>query len=106
MLKSNNTCRNHPNLTRLLNTEVYDRRRSMKGMSQYVLAEKAGLTRNCICDMECYKRLPKLETILDIMAALGFSKAEQKVFAGKYVDAYYADKEFQEEQEKVLVGAV
>ena len=106
MLKFNNTYQNHPYKTRLLDTEIYARRKSTKGMSQYALAEKVGVTRNCIYKMESHTHIPKAETVFDIIIALGFSAEERKVFAEKYMDAYYKDKVVQEELEKELAGAV
>lgn len=106
MLKSNNTCKNRPNMTRLLETEIYERRRRTEHLSQYALAEKVGVTRNCIYKMESHTHIPKAETVFDIIMALGFSAEERKVFAEKYMDAYYKDKVVQEELEKELAGAV
>lgn len=106
MLKSNKTCKNHPNITRLLETEIYERRRRTEHLSQYALAEKVGVTRNCIYKMESHTHIPKAETVFDIIIALGFSAEERKVFAEKYMDAYYKDKVVQEELEKELAGAV
>ena len=106
MLKSNNTCKNHPNMTLLLETEIYERRRRTEHMSQYALAEKIGVTRNCIYLMESHTHIPKTETVFDIIIALGFSVEERKVFAEKYMEAYYQDKVVQEELERELAGAV
>ena len=80
MLKFNNTYQNHPYKTRLLDTEIYARRKSTKGMSQYALAEKIGVSRNCIYLLECHAHIPKIETIYDIMIALGFSAEERGAF--------------------------
>lgn len=105
MLKSNNRCRDHPNMTQLLESEIYDKRRSM-GMSQYVLADKVGVTRNCIQQMECHGHLPRAETIFDIMQALEFSEDENINFLKKYFNAYHKDKALQKEREKELAGMV
>ncbi len=75
-------------------------------MSQYALADKIGVTRNCIQQMECHEHIPKAETVFDIMKALGFTKEESAAFLVKYLDAYYRDKEFLKEQGKELVGAI
>ena len=93
-------------MTRLLEEEIYERRRRMKGMSQYVLAERIGVSRNCIYKIERHAYIPKMETVLDIVAALGFSEDERRVFFDKYLDAYYRDKELQQRQEKELAGAL
>ncbi len=106
MLKLNNICRTHPNMTQLLEVEIYVRRKRTKNMSQYVLADKIGVTRNCIQQMECHEHIPKAETVFDIMKALGFTKEESAAFLVKYLDAYYRDKEFLKEQGKELVGAI
>ncbi len=106
MLKLNNICRTHPNMTQLLEVEIYGRRRRTKNMSQYVLADKIGVTRNCIQQMECHEHIPKTETVFDIMQALEFTKEKSAAFLVKYLDAYYKDKELSKEQGKELAGAV
>ena len=85
-------------MTLLLETEIYERRRRTEHMSQYALAEKIGVTRNCIYLMESHTHIPKTETVFDIIIALGFSVEERK--------AYYKDKVVQEELERELAGAV
>lgn len=105
MPKSNNTYKTHPHMTSLLEAEIYERRKRL-GMSQYALAEKAGVARNSIDLMERHKRIPKMETIFDIIMALDFSVEEREVFAVKHMDAYYKDKEVQKQLEKEPVGAV
>lgn len=70
-------------------------------MSQYVLAERIGVSRNCIYKLERHAYIPKLETVLDIIAALGFSEDERRVFFNKYLDAYYRDNELRKIQEKI-----
>lgn len=106
MLRSNDTCTNHPHMTRLLEEEVYERRRRMNGMSQYVLAERVGVSRNCIYKMESHAYIPSIEIVLSIIAELGFSKDERRVFLDKYLDAFYKDKAFQQVQERELAGAL
>ena len=105
MLKSNNSCRDHPHMTQLLESEIYDKRRSM-GMSQYDLAEIVGVTRNCIQQLECHEHLPRAETVFDIMQALGFDEDEALTFLRKYMNAYYRDKALQKERERELAGIV
>lgn len=104
MLKFNETYRSHPNMIRLLEEEVYTRRRGTRGMSQYALADKIGVTRNCIYLMECHEHIPKVETVFDIIMALGFSEEERNAFAVKYMVAYYRDKEVQKQLERELAG--
>lgn len=105
MSKSHNTCRNYPHVTKLLETMVYARRRRMR-ISQSVLAEKTGLTRNCIQQMECYEHLPRMETLFDLMLALEFTESERKGFLEEFLNAYYADKASQAEREKQLAGVI
>ena len=93
-------------MTRLLETEIYERRRRTEHLSQYALAEKVGVTRDCIYKMESHTHIPKTETVFDIIIAVGFSAEERKTFAEKYMDAYYKDKVVQEELEKELADAV
>ena len=106
MLKFNNTWETNPHMTQLLETEIYERRRRTKGISQLVLANKIGVSRKCIYLIESHDNIPKIETILDIIQALGFSEEERKAFMGKYTEAYYKDKEFQQEREKEMAGAL
>lgn len=62
-----NTWKTHPHMTQLLETEIYKRRKRTKGMSQHVLANKIGVSRNAIYLMESHKHIPRIETILEIM---------------------------------------
>ena len=64
MLKFNNTWETNPHMTQLLETELYERRRRIKGMSQDALANKIGVSRNCIYLIESHENIPKIETIL------------------------------------------
>lgn len=104
MLKLNNICRNYPNVTQLLETALYDKRRKMENMSQYALAERIGVSRNCIQQMECHEHIPKAETVFDMIRALDFDEDEKKDFLTRYFEAYERDKAFQQEQE--LAGTV
>lgn len=105
MHKLNNTCKKNPNRINLLKTELYARRKAM-GISQYVLADKISLSRNCIQQMECYEHLPKTETVFDMMQALGFDEKESKEFLEKYLNAYYQDKAFQKDLDKGMAGII
>ena len=87
-------CDKYPNTMQLLEAEIFARRRS-NGISQYALANKIGLSRNCIQQMECHEQEPKAETIFDIMPALEFDVKESVVFLVKYLNAYYQDRAFQ-----------
>lgn len=101
MLKLNNTCTAHPNVTMLLEKKVYARRKERK-ISQDHLADNTGLTRNCIQQMECHEHLPKLLTLLKIMAALEFDRDEFSIFMLELWDAYLQDLQLQEEQIEAL----
>lgn len=101
MLKLNNTCTAHPNVTTLLENKVYTRRREMK-ISQDHLADQTGLTRNCIQQMECHEHLPQLLTLLRIMAALKFNRDSFSIFMLELWDAYLQDLQLQEEQLEAL----
>ena len=90
MSRPNTTCKQSPNLTQLLEA---------MGISQYALAEKIGITRNCIQQIECYQHLPKIGTVLDIMMALGFDEEERKAFLGRYMEAHYKDGALQKAKE-------
>ena len=99
-----NTWKTHPHMTQLLETEIYKRRKRTKGMSQHVLANKIGVSRNAIYLMESHKHIPSIETILEIMVALGFHEEERKALMEKYTEAYYTDKAFQQDREKERAG--
>lgn len=104
MPKFNNTRSSFPHLTALLERCIYARRRQTKGMSQYVLVDRIGVSRNCIYLLECHAHLPRIETILEMMLALQFSEEERAAFLEEYAQAYYKDKAFQKERENELVG--
>lgn len=59
---------NPGDLNRMAGTFV--RRRSMLGMTQEVLAEKAGVSLSTVAMIESGKRLPSLVTLLSIVSAL------------------------------------
>lgn len=97
MLKSTNVCRKFPNVSALLETEVYERRRTRKGLSQQTLSVEMDMSRNCIQQMECHEHLPQLSTVLKLTRALDFSDEEYKDFMLRLRDAYEADMAFQKE---------
>lgn len=66
MLKSTNVCRRFPNVSNLLETEVYERRRARKGLSQQKLSEAMEMSRNCIQQMECHEHLPLMGTLFKL----------------------------------------
>ena len=91
MSKNSRTSIKYPNTIQTLVTGIYDKRKS-KGISQYKLSERTGLTRNCIQQAEYYEHLPELSTVFEIMLGLDFGEEE--------------DKELQQEQDKEMAGAV
>ena len=101
MLKLNNTCRIHPNVTQQLENHVYARRKEMK-ISQDRLADKTGLSRNCIQQMECHEHLPQLLSLLRILVELGFDKDAFSNFMLDLWEAYIQDLRFQEERCEAL----
>lgn len=105
MQKLSNICREYPNMTRLLESRMYARRKVMK-ISQGVLAERTGLTRNCIQQMECHEHLPRLNTLFELMKELGFDESESKEFMAELQKAYYMDTDLQESREKQLAGVI
>ncbi len=68
----------------------------MLRMSQTDLAEKAGLTRNCIQQLECHEHLPLPSTMFRLIKALNFSEEEAAEFWVEVDAAYMRDKAFQE----------
>lgn len=96
---NNNTCRSYPNTTRLLEERIYAKRKEMK-LSQEALADKMGVTRNCIQQMECHEHLPQLFTVFDLLEALGFDKKESDDFMSELRNAYREDKGLLNEKEE------
>ena len=54
---SRSVYRDFPNVSRYLEEKLFRRRKELK-LSQTALAERAGVTRNCIQQLECYEHLP------------------------------------------------
>ena len=75
MLKFDNTCTEYPNMTRVLDEMLYSKRRT-QNISQTVLANLIGRSRNCIQQAECHEHLPAFFTILHLASALGFSEED------------------------------
>ncbi len=75
MEKLHNTCREYPNMTRVLTEKLYNKRKE-RHTSQTVLANLMGRSRNCIQQMECYEHLPTLRTILHSAYVLELSDEE------------------------------
>ena len=71
-------------------------------ISQAVLAERAGLTRNCIQQMECYEHLPLPSTMFRLIQALEFSEEEIAQFWAELETAYNQDRALQDSTSKTL----
>lgn len=100
MLKSTNVCRRFPNVSNLLETEVYERRRARKSLSQQKLSEAMEMSRNCIQQMECHEHLPLMGTLFKLTRALEFNGEEYKDFMVRLRDAYEVDMRYQQELEE------
>ena len=88
--------RQFPNVSETLDRKIVSRRKSLK-MSQSVLAERAGLTRNCIQQMECHEHLPLPSTMFRLIKALNFSGEETAEFWAEIDSAYMRDWALQDE---------
>ena len=95
MTKSRSVYREFPNVTRYLEEKLFLRRKKLK-LSQAALAERAGLTRNCIQQLECYEHLPLPSTMFRLIRALEFSEEEAAEFWAEIDIAYDRDKAMQE----------
>ena len=79
MSKSRSAYRKFPNVSKFLEEKIVRRRKEMK-ISQTVLAARAGLTRNCIQQMECHEHLPLPSTMFRLIKVLEFSEEEINQF--------------------------
>ena len=95
MPKSRSAYRKFPNVSNYLSEKIFRRRKAMK-LSQSALAEKTGLTRNCIQQMECYEHLPLPSTMFKLIKALEFSDDETARFWEELEEAYHQDRVLQE----------
>ena len=95
MSKSRSAYRKFPNVSKFLEEKIVRRRKEMK-ISQTVLAARAGLTRNCIQQMECYEHLPLPSTMFKLIKALEFSDDETARFWEELEEAYHQDRVLQE----------
>ena len=87
--------REFPHVSRYLEEKLFRRRKEMK-LSQTALAERAGVTRNCIQQLECYEHLPLPSTMFRLIRALEFSEEEAAEFWAEIDMAYDRDKAMQE----------
>lgn len=97
MLKSTNICRDYRNVTRVLETWIYNRRKEL-GLSQLDLAERTGHSRNCIQQLECYEHLPQHLTLLSLTDAVELSEDEYIQFHIELRKAYHTDLQIQNRQ--------
>lgn len=67
------------------------KRRKALRLSQSALAERAGVTRNCIQQMECFEHLPLPFTIFRVLQALDFTDEEAAAFWVQMNAAYQED---------------
>ena len=99
MTKSRSVYKEFPNVSRYLEEKIFRRRKMLK-LSQTALAERAGLTRNCIQQLECYEHLPLPSTMFRLIRALEFSEEEAAEFWAEIDVAYDQDKTMQEAKSK------
>ena len=100
MTKPRSVCREFPNVSKYLDEKILSRRKEMH-LSQSALAARAGLTRNCIQQMECYEHLPLPSTMFRLLKALEFSAEEAAEFWVEIDAAYAQDKALQEASSKL-----
>ena len=91
--------REFPNASRYLEEKLFHRRKELK-LSQTALAERAGLTRNCIQQLECHEHMPLPSTMFRLIRALEFSEEEAAEFWVEIDAAYDRDKTMQETASK------
>ena len=91
--------REFPNVSGYLEKKIFSRRKALK-ISQTALAERAGLTRNCIQQLECHEHLPLPSTMFKLIRALEFSEKEAAEFWAEIDAAYLLDKTMQETASK------
>ncbi len=101
MPKSRSAYREFPNVSKYLSEKIFRRRKEMK-LSQSALAERTGLTRNCIQQMECHEHLPLPSTMFKLTKALEFSEEETARFWEELEDAYQQDRMLQEAKSGTL----
>ena len=99
MSNSRSAYRKFPNVSRFLEEKIFRRRKALK-LSQAALAERAGLTRNCIQQLECHEHLPLPSTMFRLIRALEFSEEEAAEFWAEIDAAYDRDKTMQETTSK------
>lgn len=100
MSRSRSAYREFPNVSKYLEEKLFRRRKELK-ISQAALAERAGLTRNCIQQLECHEHLPLPSTMFRLIKALEFSEEETAEFWAEIDEVYDQDKAMQETASKL-----
>lgn len=95
--KPRSAYREFPNVSKYLEKKLIGKRKKLK-LSQTALAEKAGVTRNCIQQMECHEHLPLPSTMFKLIKALDFSEEEAAEFWIEIDAAYNQDRAIQEQK--------
>jgi len=98
MKTADNTCAEFPNMTRVLDEELYSIRKQKK-LSQLEIAYLAGRSRNCIQQMECHEHLPNIDSIFRYAYALEFDQNEFCRFMARLWSAYHRDIRLQRKKE-------
>ena len=101
MSKHRSAYREFPNVSKFLEENLRHRRTEMK-ISKTILAAKAGVTRNCIQQIECHEHLPLPSTLFKVIGALDFSEDEAGRFWVGLDEAYAKDRALQEASNKTL----
>lgn len=99
MSKPRSAYREFPNVSKLLQEKIINRRKELK-LSQTTLAERAGLTRNCVQQIECHEHLPLPSTMFKLLKALEYSEEEAAQFWVEVDGAYSRDRILQEAKGK------
>lgn len=95
--KSRSAYRKFPNVSKCLEEKLLGKRKELD-LSQTALAEKAGVTRNCIQQLECHEHLPLPSTMFRLIRALNFSEEEAAEFWVEIEAAYSQDRALQEQE--------
>lgn len=96
--------RQFPNVSKILEEKIVHRRKAQK-ISQTELAERAGVTRNCIQQLECHEHLPLPSTMFRLIRALQFSDEEAAAFWIEVDAAYMLDRKLQEMSSQAMQEA-
>ena len=95
MSRSRSGYRKFPNVSKFLEEKMVKRRKELK-LSQAALAERAGLTRNCIQQIECHEHLPLPSTMFRLVKALEYDGDGAVQFWIEIDEAYSRDMALQE----------